>query len=412
MEPTLLTSTAGSPTSLCLPESPASPALTTTTAYGYTSSPSPSPSRSGGGSPAIAVAAVCSSSSPMLLPNLPGRIATSLDSSTAEAGAAATPSAASSVALSTASPTSPARTTIAAIEATAAALPPPPTGPTATTSHWFPRSRAGSSANGDLAPSHSSPTSMVFATNRIQGTLPLFLPGISGRRNAAAQEATLGAGSVATYVTDVGLGLVDSVELAEMTAMHRRAEAFSFSGMATPSASTHYHLSPRRGASSRGCLLRPARIVRSLSNVFSPGGTTHFRAAVWPNDANKEWIPVAVQEVCAICLEPFASGDEVQPMVRCSHFFHEACIEEFLRSQGRQNAERSCCPLCRGGILAQSLSEMPEFERAAARHFRWPSQEDGTSGSLSGSINTTSGLGSSQEDERRRRHQTTIFAEW
>ncbi|PKA61894.1 RING-H2 finger protein ATL80 [Apostasia shenzhenica] len=47
---------------------------------------------------------------------------------------------------------------------------------------------------------------------------------------------------------------------------------------------------------------------------------------------------------CAVCLSPFADGDEVRQLPQCRHSFHAACIDKWLRSH-------SSCPVCRSGVL-------------------------------------------------------------
>ena len=45
-------------------------------------------------------------------------------------------------------------------------------------------------------------------------------------------------------------------------------------------------------------------------------------------------------EICTICLEEFAEGRSVVKTMKCGHFWHSACIEQWLR-QGPTH-----CPLC------------------------------------------------------------------
>ncbi|BDA45933.1 probable E3 ubiquitin-protein ligase ATL41 at C-terminar half [Coccomyxa sp. Obi] len=46
---------------------------------------------------------------------------------------------------------------------------------------------------------------------------------------------------------------------------------------------------------------------------------------------------------CAICLEGFARGEKVRELPACSHVFHKACVDRWLRSH-------SACPLCRTAL--------------------------------------------------------------
>lgn len=191
----------------------------------------------------------------------------------------------------------------------------------------------------------------------------------------------------------------DSSELS--SAGHRRAHAFSFSlgtldtsagggaweplaAAGTPSASRALAVSRCRVG-----LLRPTRVVRSLSGLTSPGGT-HARCA----ECGEDRISLPADGVCAICFEVLASGEMVQPMLRCGHCFHQACVDALLEAR-RGEGDRIRCPLCRDRLLASSLSEMPEAERGTARPHRcWPSSTsmegfpDGAflGGSLGGSL--------------------------
>ena len=67
----------------------------------------------------------------------------------------------------------------------------------------------------------------------------------------------------------------------------------------------------------------------------------------------------------AICLEPLRTGQDVQPMVRCQHLFHAACVEALVEARQAEGAEatvplpeRVSCPLCRGPLLAGDLQEV------------------------------------------------------
>jgi len=225
-------------------------------------------------------------------------------------------------------------------------------------------------------------------------------------------------------ITSPGATLPSTVD-SELSVGHRRAQAFSFHtstpamssqsgqpaflGLRSPGAGTpgsaarlpsggtcHHH---------RLCMLRPSRVVRTLSGIASPGGGRTYCAE--RSEECEDRVLVPSRELCAICLEALTSGDIVQPMVRCSHLFHKACIDALL--EARRGEGLLSCPTCRGRLGASSLSEMPEQERAGVHvlnHPRVPSLE-ATSGSLDGS-----GLGSSMSgsvDGQRTRWPTMLF---
>jgi len=47
---------------------------------------------------------------------------------------------------------------------------------------------------------------------------------------------------------------------------------------------------------------------------------------------------------CPVCLEQFVAGEAVRVLPKCSHRFHRACIDEWLRQSVQ-------CPVCRRKIL-------------------------------------------------------------
>jgi hypothetical protein len=46
---------------------------------------------------------------------------------------------------------------------------------------------------------------------------------------------------------------------------------------------------------------------------------------------------------CAICISEFSPDDEVR-LLPCSHYFHNRCVDEWLRIN-------ASCPTCRASIL-------------------------------------------------------------
>merc|ERR1719482_1663072 len=78
-------------------------------------------------------------------------------------------------------------------------------------------------------------------------------------------------------------------------------------------------------------------------------------------------------EHCAICLEPFETGERVQPLAACRHIFHADCIKKFLHSQhhlgGLFDKYDAPCPLCRSPLMADSIVQVPHRERPLAITF-------------------------------------------
>jgi len=57
-------------------------------------------------------------------------------------------------------------------------------------------------------------------------------------------------------------------------------------------------------------------------------------------------------DVCNICLEPFAAGDEVatSDVSKCSHGFHRQCITGWLMKHDE-------CPMCRATFIEKKVQE-------------------------------------------------------
>lgn len=97
------------------------------------------------------------------------------------------------------------------------------------------------------------------------------------------------------------------------------------------------------------CLLRDREIRLQFVRAGLPGGPL-----------------LREEEGCAICLEPFKTGDRVQLMANCRHVFHAGCIDGFLRAHFPECLDSDCvsCPLCRGPLLASTVSQVPHRERS------------------------------------------------
>ncbi|KAI3944701.1 hypothetical protein MKW98_021159 [Papaver atlanticum] len=55
-------------------------------------------------------------------------------------------------------------------------------------------------------------------------------------------------------------------------------------------------------------------------------------------------INVHDQDSCAICLCEYEGGDEIKPLVNCSHIFHGSCLDRWMIHN------QTTCPLCRTSL--------------------------------------------------------------
>ena len=56
-----------------------------------------------------------------------------------------------------------------------------------------------------------------------------------------------------------------------------------------------------------------------------------------------QWKQKETVEVCAVCLEPYSSGEDVK-VLPCLHNYHPACITQWLLTHIR-------CPVCKNSIF-------------------------------------------------------------
>ena len=63
-----------------------------------------------------------------------------------------------------------------------------------------------------------------------------------------------------------------------------------------------------------------------------------------------------VEGDCAICLEPYAAGDELRKLP-CDHTFHKPCLDNWLKINGT-------CPYCRGPITKGEKKLTPRSPNA------------------------------------------------
>ena len=64
------------------------------------------------------------------------------------------------------------------------------------------------------------------------------------------------------------------------------------------------------------------------------------------------------EEVCAVCYEPFRSGDEVA-LLPCAHRYHAACVGPWL-------AKATTCPACREEITEEAVAQSATLPGALA----------------------------------------------
>lgn len=57
-----------------------------------------------------------------------------------------------------------------------------------------------------------------------------------------------------------------------------------------------------------------------------------------------------LEERCQVCLGNYEIGETCRKLIKCSHYYHQECIDEWLTT-GRNN-----CPLCRSGTAARAQS--------------------------------------------------------
>mmetsp|Transcript_3654 Transcript_3654/g.8403 ORF Transcript_3654/g.8403 Transcript_3654/m.8403 type:complete len:210 (-) Transcript_3654:2078-2707(-) len=96
-----------------------------------------------------------------------------------------------------------------------------------------------------------------------------------------------------------------------------------------------------------------------LIMVNSEDGAKDIEAAfAEPESSSQEQLPAdedfstnnsTHDDCCAICLEPYAVGDDLctGKTEQCSHVFHKHCMVEWIRRHNR-------CPICRSNLMQQA----------------------------------------------------------
>lgn len=68
------------------------------------------------------------------------------------------------------------------------------------------------------------------------------------------------------------------------------------------------------------------------------------------------------EDTCAVCLSEFAEGENIRVLSDCSHLYHVACIDTWLRTHPN-------CPLCRTKtvpLVQQSIVTIESSNRASS----------------------------------------------
>ncbi|EES09035.1 hypothetical protein BDA96_05G244200 [Sorghum bicolor] len=84
----------------------------------------------------------------------------------------------------------------------------------------------------------------------------------------------------------------------------------------------------------------PAAVVAvEMVRAMGPLVCTYLRADGWPAEAT-----------CAVCLAGLADGDALRVLPVCMHYFHAACVGEWLRAH-------DTCPLCRAPLAPPAAAD-------------------------------------------------------
>ncbi|XP_062182199.1 probable E3 ubiquitin-protein ligase ATL45 [Phragmites australis] len=78
---------------------------------------------------------------------------------------------------------------------------------------------------------------------------------------------------------------------------------------------------------------QPAAVAVEMVQSVAPLVCTYRRADGWR------------EATCGVCLSELADGEAVRVLPACMHYFHAACVDEWLRA-------RATCPLCRAPLTA------------------------------------------------------------
>ncbi|KAG5440444.1 hypothetical protein PCK2_000472 [Pneumocystis canis] len=82
-------------------------------------------------------------------------------------------------------------------------------------------------------------------------------------------------------------------------------------------------------------LIGPAKSPVATKDEIESAGGLHILSV------NSSVADVYLDERCVICLNNYQIGEECRELNKCKHFFHKACIDQWLLTG------RNTCPTCR-----------------------------------------------------------------
>lgn len=94
-------------------------------------------------------------------------------------------------------------------------------------------------------------------------------------------------------------------------------------------------------------LIGPAKSPVATKDEIESAGGLHVLSV------NSSAADIYLEERCVICLNNYEIGEECRKLSKCKHFFHKACIDEWLMTG------RNTCPTCRAEGVNSRKNESP-----------------------------------------------------
>ncbi|KAG5518530.1 hypothetical protein PMAC_002926 [Pneumocystis sp. 'macacae'] len=103
-------------------------------------------------------------------------------------------------------------------------------------------------------------------------------------------------------------------------------------------------------------LIGPAKSPVATKDEIESAGGLHVLSV------NSSVADVYLDERCVICLNNYQIGEECRELNKCKHFFHKACIDEWLMTG------RNTCPTCRAEGVNSRKNESSTSNITTERH--------------------------------------------